>query len=153
MPIDHEAFLRRVMNALNENDYDSYEALLADDYVEEYPQSGEIIRGPKNSRAIREHYPGGPLGNVDSASARVAGTEAAWVRTPTFTFVRAQGTGDKGTAALKTRYPDGSIWWVVVVYELRGDRMARATFYFAPTFEAPEWRKPYTELRDTTASR
>ena len=152
MLTDHEAFLKRVMNALNEADYDEYEALLTEDYVEEYPQSGEVIRGPKNSRAIRERYPGGPLVNVDTPSARVAANEARWVRTPTFTFVRAEGTGNKGTAALKTRYPDGSIWWVVVMYERRGERMARATFFFAPTFEAPEWRKPYTERRDTTAA-
>jgi hypothetical protein len=142
---DHEALLKRMMNALNAADYAAYEAMLTEDYVEDYPQSGEVIRGPKNSRAIREQYPGARLVNVDTASARVAATEAGWLRTPTFTFVRAEGAGNKGTAALKTRYPDGSIWWIIMLYELRADRLARATFFFAPTFEAPEWRKPYVD--------
>jgi hypothetical protein len=146
LTINHEALLKRVLNALNEGHYDEYEALLTVDYVEEYPQSGEVICGPKNSRAIRERYPGGPLeGGVDSSSARLAATEARWLRTPAYTFVRAEGTGNVGTAAVKTRYPDGSIWWAVVLYELRSDKLARATIFFAPTFEAPDWRKPYVD--------
>src|SRR5437667_3650341 len=59
MPTAHEVFNTRFVKAMNERNYDEYEALLTDDYVGEYPQSGEVIRGAKNARAIVEHYPGG----------------------------------------------------------------------------------------------
>src|SRR5438270_11064943 len=130
MATDHEAVIKRHLSSLNESNYDQYEKLLTDDYVEEYPQSGEVIRGPKNSRAIREQYPGGALQDrIETAGTRVAATEARWLRTPTFTFVRAEGTGRAGAAALRRRYPDGSPWRNVFVYELRRGRLARGTPY------------------------
>ena len=75
------------------------------------------------------------------------------MRTPTFTFVRAEGTGNVGVSARRARYPDGSAWWVVNFYELRDGRLARSTTFFAPTFEAPAWRKPFVELREAPAER
>lgn len=154
MPTPHEVFSARLTRALNERNYDEYEALLTEDYIGEYPQSGEVIRGPKNARAIVERYPGGlPADNVDTMSVRIAATDARWVRTPTFTVVRAEGTGNVGVSALKARYPDGSVWWVVNFYELREGRLARSTTFFAPIFEAPEWRRPFVDPRGTTAER
>jgi len=154
MAPDHEVFNARIAKAMNERNYDEYEALLTEDYVGEYPQSGEVIRGPKNARAIIEQYPGGlPDRPVDTASARIAATEARWLRTPTFTVVRVEGTGNVGFNASKGRYPDGSVWWVINYYELRDGRLARSTTFFAPTFEAPEWRKPYVERREGAAER
>ena len=37
--------LKRYVQALAQQDLDAMEALLHDDYLEEYPQSGERIRG------------------------------------------------------------------------------------------------------------
>ena len=146
MLIDHSAVQQRVIKALNEHNLDEWETLVTEDYTEEYPQSGEIIRGRKNVRATIENYPGGLLDDgLDVSSTRIAATEARWVKTPTFTFVRVEGTGNVGTAALKARYPDGSQWWVIILYELRGDKVAKSTAFFAPMFEAPEWRKPYVD--------
>ncbi|TMG50727.1 MAG: hypothetical protein E6H91_04060 [Chloroflexi bacterium] len=154
MPTAHEVFNTRFVKAMNERNYDEYEALLTDDYVGEYPQSGEVIRGAKNARAIVEHYPGGlPQDNIDTRSTRIAATDARWVRTPTFTFVRAEGTGNVGVSAVRARYPDGSAWWVVNFYELRDGRLARSTTFFAPAFEAPDWRKPFVEQREAPAER
>ncbi|MDP9275144.1 MAG: nuclear transport factor 2 family protein, partial [Chloroflexota bacterium] len=117
MPIDHSAIQRRIMKALNEHNLDEWETLVTEDYIEEYPQSGEVIRGRKNVRAVIENYPGGLLDDgLDVSSARMAATEAQWVKTPTFTFVRVEGTGNVGTAAFKARYPDGSLWWVIILY-------------------------------------
>ena len=116
-----------------------------EDYVEEYPQSGEIIRGLANAVAVRRNYPGGCAEQgVDTESGRVAGSEA-WVMTPRFTLVRAEGSGNAGTVTWRVRYPDGTTWWIVALYELRGDLVARATMFFAPVFDAPEWRAPYRE--------
>ena len=135
-------------------DQDAEHEIYHDDAVCEYPQSGEVIHGPKNARAIVEYYPGTlPKDTLDLKSARVGATEARWVRTPTFTVVRAEGTGNVGFSAMQSRYPDGSTWWVINFYELRGGRLARSTTYFAPLFEAPEWRKPYVEQRGPTADR
>ena len=154
MPTAHEVFNTRFVKAMNERNYDEYEALLTDDYVGEYPQSGEVIRGAKNARAIVEQYPGGlPEDNIDTRSTRIAATDARWVRTPTFTFVRAEGTGNVGVSAVRARYPDGSAWWVVNFYELRDGRLARSTTFFAPAFEAPDWRKPFVEQREAPAER
>jgi len=152
VPTSHEGVLGRLARALNDRNYDDFEAVLTHDYFEEYPQSGEVIRGRKNVRAVREYYPGGlPEDGVQLSSARIAAAEARWLRTPAFTFVRAEGTGNTGTATFKARYPDGSIWWIVSLYELRGDQLARATLYFAPLFEAPEWRKPYVDSKSARA--
>jgi hypothetical protein len=151
MPTTREVFSMRMAKAMNERNYDEYESLLTEDYVGEYPQSGEVIHGPKNARAILERYPGGlAKDNVDTKSARIAATDARWVRTPTFTFVRAEGTGNVGVSAMRARYPDGSLWWVINFNELRDGRLARSTTFFAQTFEAPEWRKPYVERREAT---
>ena len=148
MPIDHSAIQTRIMKALNDHNLDEWETLVTEDYVEEYPQSGEVIRGRKKVRATIENYPGGLLEDgLDVSTRRMAATEATWVKTPTFTFVRVEGTGNVGTAAFKARYPDGSVWWVIILYELRGDKVAKSTAFFAPIFEAPEWRKPYVDSR------
>ena len=106
MQTDHTAIITRLVRVLNERDYDLWETLVTEDYLEEYPQSGELIRGPKNVRASVENYPGGISKDaLDLADARVTGKESKWVRTPTFTFVRVEGRGNVGTAAFKGRYP------------------------------------------------
>ena len=154
MPTPHEIFNARITKAMNERNYDEYETLLTEDYVGEYPQSGEVIHGPKNARAIIEQYPGSfSKDAVDVTSARIAASDARWVRTPTFTFVRAEGSGNVGVSAWKSRYPDGSAWWVINFYELRDGRLARSTTFFAPTFEAPDWRKPFVDLRGSPTER
>src|SRR5947199_2168967 len=48
---DHTAIITRLVRVLNERNYDLWETLVTEDYFEEYPQSGEVIRGPKNVRA------------------------------------------------------------------------------------------------------
>jgi len=62
-----------------------------------------------------------------------------------FTVMKVEGSGTVGTATFMTRYPDGSTWWVVTMYELRGEQIARSTTFFAPLFEAPEWRASCVE--------
>jgi hypothetical protein len=54
-------------------------------------------------------------------------------------------------ATFKARYPDGSIWRIVSLDELRGDQLARATLYFAPVLEGPEWRKSYVDSKSARA--
>jgi hypothetical protein len=44
---------------MNAGDLDGVEALMHPDFYEDYPQSGERIRGAANARAEVENYPGG----------------------------------------------------------------------------------------------
>lgn len=146
MAIDHQAFFDRMATAMSGLDFAAFEALLTDDCVTEYPQSGEIIRGRANLRATLENYPSGlPQGGFDRSSLRIAAGDEKWVATPMFTVVRVEGSGNVGTAMFRVGYPDGSTWWAIVLYELRGDQLARSTQFFAPMFEAPAWRAPYVD--------
>jgi hypothetical protein len=65
--------------------------------------------------------------------------------TPRFTLLKVEGSSNRGTATLRTTYADGSTWWIVILYELRDGRFARATQFFAPVFEAPAWRAQWVE--------
>ena len=148
MPVDHQALSERYATALAGGDLKIIDEVFTEDFVDEYPQSGEVIRGRNNLQSMMEHRPGrssdtGP----DLSSVRARASDEHRVIAPLFTVVRVQGRGDAGTTTLRARYPDGSWWWIVVVYELRDGRIARSTSFFAPQFEAPEWRAPFVERR------
>ena len=148
MPVDHQALSERYARALASGDYKVIDEVFTEDFVDEYPQSGEVIRGRDNLRAMMEHRPGlTPDTGPDIASVRTLASDEHRILAPLFTVVRVQGRGDAGTTTLRARYPDGSWWWIVVVYELRDGRIARSTSFFAPQFEAPEWRAPFVEQR------
>ena len=59
MAKDNRATVEQFIQAMMTNDVEAQDRLLSDDFVEEYPQSGERIRGKDNRRAIIENYPGG----------------------------------------------------------------------------------------------
>src|SRR6266567_2767602 len=72
--------------------------LVADDIVEEYPQSGECMRGKSNRRAVYENYPGAGMPSQNAPVVkRVIGSEDRWVLTPSQTALRIIGTGDQYT--------------------------------------------------------
>ena len=56
--MSNRGVVERYARALAENDGDALAALRDEDYVARYPQSGEIIRGRTNARAVGENYPG-----------------------------------------------------------------------------------------------
>jgi ketosteroid isomerase-like protein len=140
---DPRAIIERWVDAINAGDFAALESLLSVDCVSEYPQSGEIVRGRKNIRAILENYPGG-TGTVDRTSAQVTGGDQ-WAMTPSFALVRLTGSGDARTAIFKSRYPDDSVWWLVHFIEFAAGKMTKQTIYFAPEFKAPEWRAQWVE--------
>jgi hypothetical protein len=148
MASDHRAIFERLADLMNRQAWDAFGTVFTDDYVEEYPQSGEIIRGLSNAVAVRRNYPGGFNPGVDVSAARMPASEPHWAVTSMFTVVRLEGSEDTATVIFKARYPDGSTWWLTTVYELRGDKIARATILFAPTFDPPDWREPYREPLD-----
>jgi hypothetical protein len=112
------------------------------DAVLEYPQSGERFRGLANIRAQFENYAGLEVGSSEVEEV-IGGT--TYVLTPSYTVVGVEGSGDRGVALVRARYPDGLLWWVVNLYEVREGLIARSRAFFGPEFEAPEWRAPYRE--------
>ena len=98
----------------------------ADDFVEEWPQSGERLTKAASMR-MAESYP------------QLSGT------TPKFTYKRMIGGGDVFVVEGTIDYGDGVPVRYVGVGEVRDGKVARMTEYFANPFEAPEWRAPFVE--------
>jgi hypothetical protein len=138
-----EAYLR----AANSRDVAALEGLFDDDFEDVYPQSGELTRGLANFRSIIEQYPGG--GYAGQGTDRLVGTEDRWVLTPSFTVIRIEGTGDTFTGVTRSRYPDGTDWYIVTIAQMRNGKLWRAETYFAQTFEPPAWRAAWVESART----
>jgi SnoaL-like domain len=132
--------------AIAADDLDAQSALLAEDYVLEYPQSGERIVGKVNRRAIIEHTPGRDSAKV--AFGRIIGTDDEFVTSPMWNVIHLSGSGDEFQVTGTIRYPDGQNWHFVALATLRGGKIWRETDYFGPTFEAPEWRSEWVERMD-----
>jgi len=97
-----------------------------DDFVEEYPQSGERMT---KAAAIRmaESYP------------EMTGS------TPKFTYKRMLGGGDVFVVEGTIDYGDGVPVSYVGIGEVRDGKVAKMTEYFANPFEAPAWRADFVE--------
>jgi len=140
--------VERYMAALP-GDQATLRALRHEDFVEDWPQSGERIRGADRMAQIDAHYPGGmPTGNLE----RIVGSEDRWIMTPAFTLLRVTGSGDAYTALARANYPDGTLWYVVTLLEVRDAKIARATTLFAPQLEAPAWRAEWVERLEAPAT-
>jgi ketosteroid isomerase-like protein len=135
-----EEFVR----AIEAQDLDAQLALLADDFVDEMPQSGERMRGRDSYRKVYDNYPGG-VGTTTAEGRRIIGSEDRWVMTPTFNALRIEGSGDTYTYVGTVRYADGSVWQVIAIAVVRDGKLARATTWYAAPFEAPAWRAPFVE--------
>ena len=97
-----------------------------DDFVEEWPQSGERLTKAASMR-MAEGY------------AAMSGTS------PTFKYRRMLGGGDVFVVEGTIDYGDGVPVSYVGVGELRDGKVARMTEYFANPFEAPAWRADFVE--------
>ena len=134
--------VERFARAIEAKDFLAQEELLADDYFDEMPQSGERTRGKANRLAIATNYPGG-VGTVEGS--RLFGAEDKWLLTPSFNVMRIEGSGDVYTYVGTVRYSNGETWQIISIAELRDGKIARTTTWYAAPFEAPEWRAPYVE--------
>ena len=136
--------VERYARALQEKDFTAQEALLADDFLDEMPQSGERVRGKANWLAIARSYPGG-VGTIDPSGARLVGAEDRWVLTPTFAPLRIEGSGDVYTYVGTVTYANGETWQMLMIIELRQGKIAKTTSWYAAPFDAPEWRARFVE--------
>ena len=123
---------------LKTGDFTKLGALLqeyaTDDFVEEWPQSGERLNKAAAQR-MGETY------------AESSGTS------PKFTYKRMLGGGDVFVVEGSIDYGDGVPVSYVGIGEVRDGKVARMTEYFANPFEAPEWRKPFVEQMEPAGSR
>ncbi len=127
---DNRTTVEQFLRAMAANDIEAQERLLSDDFVEEYPQSGERIRGKDNRRAIIENYPGGTPRETSRANSDPI---------PDVII----GAGDRFAVAGQITYPNGETWHAVSLIELRDGKISKITDYFGAPFEAPAWRGSY----------
>lgn len=114
--------IERLWQLLEKQDWDAMGMLLDDDFVQEWPQSGERIRGRENSMAINKNYPG----------------------LPTPTMRRTLAGGDVVTSEVTLDY-GGQIYQGVSIFEFRNGKVVKETDYFAQPFGAPAWRAQWVE--------
>jgi ketosteroid isomerase-like protein len=137
--------IERFIEAMNVADFDRAEQYLAPDFVEDYPQSGERIRGAANRRAVIQNYPGRSEHDFVPGKRGALIGDDQWVLTPTMSLVRLQGSGERFTGTGEINYPNGDRWHLVQLIELRAGKISRMTTYFAPPFEPAPYRASYVE--------
>jgi hypothetical protein len=57
------------------------------------------------------------------------------------------GGGDTFTAEGRLRYPDGELFYVVLIGRIEGGKVIEQRTYFASPFDPPEWRKEWVDLQ------
>ena len=137
MPVNAQEFFNRWIAAISELDFEAIETMLHPEFVADYPQSGERIRGFAALKAQLESYPGGLTGDsADLAEARLVDDHERWAVSPGFTVVPL-AQPNRYTTVVRTRYPDNSWWRIVTIVEIRDDTLYRSESYFAPEMPAP----------------
>ena len=109
---------------MGSNDFRAAGELLHDEYVLEWPQSGERIRGRANFVAVNEHYP---------AAGR-------WH----FTLQRVIAEGD--AVVTEITVTDGMIKARAITFStVREGKIAHQTEYWPDPFEPAAWRTQWVE--------
>jgi len=127
---DMNQMAARFEEVLKTNDFGRMTELIkeyaTDDFVEEWPQSGERLTKAASTR-LADSYP------------QMSGT------TPKFTYKRMLGGGDTFVVEGTIDYGDGVPVSYVGIGEIRDGKVAKMTEYFANPFEAPAWRADFVE--------
>jgi hypothetical protein len=143
----NRAVVEQFVKALAANDFDTQDALLHDDYVGRYPQSGEVIRGRENRRAIMENYPGTD-GGIRPSPDRIIGMDDKFVTGPSWNMIHLSGSGDDLSLLGRITYPNGETWHTALFLTMREGKIWRDVAYFAAPFDPPAWRAPFVEVED-----
>ena len=126
---DQAAMASAFEEVLKSGDFGKLAALLqeygTDDFVEEWPQSGERLNKAAAMRLTE--YPA------------MTGTN------PKFTYKRMLGGGDIFVIEGTIDYGDGIPVNYVGIGEMREGKVSKVTEYFANPFEAPAWRADFVD--------
>jgi ketosteroid isomerase-like protein len=121
---DARQVAEKLWKALQVGDWETAAGCLHDDFVQEWPQSGERIVGRDNAIAIEQSFPGG---------------------LPTMRFRRTLSGGDLAVLEFELTYADGSRYLGASILEFRDGKVVRETDYYSQPFQAPEWRARWVE--------
>jgi hypothetical protein len=138
--MDNDAMERKLRDLYSSGDLQTLTAQLSemasDDMVQEWPQSGERIRGRDNVIAVNEHYEGATGTAPSMTLRRIVRPGQAWI---------VEGTID---------YGDGTPVSIVSILETDdAGKLTRQRDYFASPFEAPEWRRKWVEQMEAVGAR
>lgn len=125
MPNDE--VVRALWKALDEQDFDLVREVLHADFVCEWPQSRERIRGPENYIAINQHYPG---------TWRIYVLKVVAGEDEVVSEVEVELTSDNG-AVRQDR--------AVSFFKLREGKIVYMREYWPEPFAAPDWRSQWVE--------
>lgn len=110
--------------AMQSNDFRSVGEFLHDDFVLEWPQSGERIRGRANFVAVNENYP----------------TQGRWQ----FTIHRILAEDNEVVSDIEVT--DGVIAGRAITFSIVQDgKIIRQVEFWPDPFEAPAWRASWVE--------
>lgn len=124
---EQRAIVERFWASMAANDFRAVGEMRHDDYVLDWPQSGERIRGRANFVAINERYP---------AAGR-------------WTIALLRLIADEGGVATEVTVSDGVRADRAVTYsELRDGRIVRQTEYWSNGVEAAPWRAKWVDRDD-----
>lgn len=136
---DNSAAIEQFRNAFEAGNVEALsqaiDATASDDFVEEWPQSGERIRGKASVKQINEGYSG------------ATGT------TPKMHLRRIIGEGDVQVMEGTIDYGDGTPVSYVGIAEFKDGKLNKITEYFASPFEAPAWRADFVERMEPAGVR
>ncbi len=118
-----EAFWR----ALETKDLAGASGFLHDDFIEEWPQSGERIVGTENWMGMVTGHPTFP----DITTRSTEGLGDLWVTQAHYEYPMEEGPAP---------------FEVCAIQRVRDGRISRLTEYFAAPFEAADWRREWVEL-------
>jgi ketosteroid isomerase-like protein len=121
---DARQVAEKLWKALQVGDWETAAGCLHDDFVQEWPQSGERIVGRDNAIAIEQSFPGG---------------------LPTMRFRRTLSGGDLAVLEFELTYADGSRYLGASILEFRDAKVVRENDYCSQPFQAPEWRAQWVE--------
>lgn len=119
----NEEVVRRLFEAIDARRSDIIGELLSDDFVSEYPQSGEKIVGGEKLIEVGRAAPDAPtlkIRRIHSGGAMVA--------------VEADQT-----------YTSGESWFATMIYMLKDGKITHEIGYWSKPFPAPEWRQKWVE--------
>lgn len=120
----NRAALGRLFKAYESGDWEAVIAEFSDDFVQEWPQSGERLTSKAACLAVYRGYPGGP---------------------PSIEVTRISGEGDHWTVESEMHYGPALVR-AVNLFEFREGKIVRETDYFSDPFEPPAWRSEWVSV-------
>jgi ketosteroid isomerase-like protein len=124
MTSDSKQIVQAFWTAMQTNDFQAAGQLLHDDYILDWPQSAERIRGRMNFVAVNENYP----------------AHGRWQ----FTIHRIIAEGNEAVSDVEVT--DGTITARAITFSTVQDgKIIRQIEFWPDAFEAPAWRARWVE--------